>query len=172
MQFAVAICVPMGGTDTGLGHPPALLVALGRALALYGHRYCDRGRPVAGRAPLVSRRADLALLDDALREAVSGTGSVVFLVGEPGLGKTRLVHECRKRFMAWVGAGTGRLPLWLEGGSASYASSTPYGLYQQLLYGWTGAAPEEGEDVLRPGLERAMRPSSGAKSTTPACWPT
>ena len=118
---------------------------------------------LAGRAPLVGRHAELALLDDALREAVSGTGSVVFLVGEPGLGKTRLVHECRKRFMAWVGAGTGRLPLWLEGRSASYASSTPYGLYQQLLYGWTGAAPEEGEDALRPGLERAMKAIFGGE---------
>ena len=97
------------------------------------------------------------MLDDALREATSGTGSVVFMVGEPGLGKTRLVQECRKRFMAWVGAGTGRLPLWLEGRCASYASSTPYGLYQQLLSAWIGVAPEEGEEVLRPALERAMK---------------
>ena len=70
----------------------------------------------------------------------------LFVVGEPGLGKTRLVQECRRRFMAWVGAGTGRLPLWLEGRSASYESSTPYGLYQQLLSAWTGVAPEDGED--------------------------
>jgi DNA-binding SARP family transcriptional activator len=123
-----------------------------------------RGHPrLAGRAPLVGRNVELALLDDALRKAVSGTGSVVFLVGEPGLGKTRLVHECRKRFMAWVGAGTGRLPLWLEGRCASYASSTPYGLYQQLLSAWTGAAPEEGEGVLRPGLERAMKAIFGGQ---------
>ena len=82
------------------------------------------------------------MLDDALREATSGTGSVVFVVGEPGLGKTRLVQECRKRFMAWVGASTGRLPLWLEGRCASYASSTPYGLYQQLLSAWVGSLPK------------------------------
>jgi predicted ATPase len=79
------------------------------------------------------------------------------VVGEPGLGKTRLISECRKRFMAWVGAGSGRLPLWLEGRGASYASSTPYGLYQQLLSAWIGVAPEEGEDVRRPALERAMK---------------
>jgi class 3 adenylate cyclase/tetratricopeptide (TPR) repeat protein len=118
---------------------------------------------LAGRAPLVGRHAELALLDDALDEAVSGAGSVVFLVGEPGLGKTRLVHECRKRFMAWVGARTGRLPLWLEGRCASYASSTPYGLYQQLLFAWTGAVPEEGEDALRSGLERAMKAIFGGQ---------
>jgi DNA-binding SARP family transcriptional activator/tetratricopeptide (TPR) repeat protein len=118
---------------------------------------------LAGRAPLVGRQAELDMLDEALREATSGTGSVVFLVGEPGLGKTRLVQECRKRFMAWVGAGTGRLPLWLEGRCAPYASSTPYGLYQQLLSAWTGAALEEGEEVARPALERAMKAIFGGE---------
>ncbi len=96
-------------------------------------------------------------------QAISGTGSVVFVVGEPGLGKTRLVQECRKRFMAWVGAGTGRLPLWLEGRCASYASSTPYGLYQQLLSAWTGVALEEGDEVVRPALERAMKAVFGGE---------
>ncbi len=118
----------------------------------------SRGQRGLGRhARLVGREAELSALDEALRVAISGTGSVVFVVGEPGLGKTRLVQECRKRFMAWVGAGTGRLPLWLEGRCASYASSTPYGLYQQLLSAWTGVALEEGDEVVRPALERAMK---------------
>ena len=47
----------------------------------------------------------------------------MLIAGDPGLGKTRLVYECRKLFMAWVGAASGRLPLWLEGKAASYASS-------------------------------------------------
>ncbi len=120
-------------------------------------------RRLPSHAPLVGRQTELAVLDGALRESISGAGSVVFIVGEPGLGKTRLVQECRKRFMAWVGAGTGRLPLWLEGRCASYASSTPYGLYKQLLSAWVGAAPEEGEEVVRPALERAMKAIFGGQ---------
>ena len=104
------------------------------------------------------------MLDEAVRDATSGVGSVVFIVGDPGLGKTRLVQECRKRFMAWVGGATGRLPLWLEGRCASYASSTPYGLYQQLLYAWIGVVPEEGEKVVCPALEHAMRAVFGGES--------
>ena len=118
---------------------------------------------VAGHSPLVGRHAELSVLDAALREATTGTGSVSFIVGEPGLGKTRLVQECRKRFMAWVGTGTGRLPLWLEGRAASYASSTPYGLYQQLLSSWTGFALEEGEEAVRPALDRAMKAIFGGQ---------
>ncbi len=125
---------------------------------------------LAGHARLVGRQDEVAVLDKALRDAVSGpgsssgAGSVVFIVGDPGLGKTRLMQECRKRFMAWVGAGTGRLPLWLEGRCASYASSTPYGLYQQLLSSWVGVAPEEGEEVVRPALERAMKAVFGGQA--------
>ena len=130
-----------------------------RGLGRHGH--------LGGQAPLVGRRAELAVLDSALREAVGGRGSVMVLVGEAGLGKTRLVQECRKRFMAWVGAGTGRLPLWLEGRCASYASSTPYGLYQQLLAAWVGVAPDQDEAVVRPALERALGVVMGNKDLWP-----
>jgi adenylate cyclase len=112
---------------------------------------------VGARGPIVGRRTELAALDTALREAIAGRGGVVLLRGDPGLGKTRLIQECRKRFMAWVGARDGRLPLWLEGRSASYASATPYGLYQQLLAGWTGVAPDKPRPVARAALERALR---------------
>jgi class 3 adenylate cyclase len=129
------------------------------------HRPASRGQ--RGRSHLVGRGAELAVLDTALREAVGGAGSVVILVGEAGLGKTRLVQECRKRFMAWVGAGTGRLPLWLEGHSVSYASSTPYGLYQQLLAAWVGVAPDQEEAVMRPALEKALVALMGDKDLWP-----
>ncbi|MGD0639080.1 MAG: AAA family ATPase, partial [Nitrososphaerales archaeon] len=106
---------------------------------------------------------ELSRLEGALREALAGTGSAAFVIGEPGIGKTRLVQECRKRFMAWVGAGTGRLPLWLEGRCASFASTTPYGLYQQLLCAWVGVIPEEPEQVVRRALERAMKAVFGTE---------
>jgi class 3 adenylate cyclase len=64
-------------------------------------------RRLAGSAPLVGREEELEVLKDALREASAGNGGVVVVAGEPGLGKTRLVWECRKLFMAWVGGGVG-----------------------------------------------------------------
>ncbi len=122
---------------------------------------------LGGRGPLVGRQAELSVLDAALRQAEGGKGSVVVLVGEPGLGKTRLVQECRKRFMAWVGARSGRLPLWLEGRCASYASTTPYGLYQNLLASWMGVAPDQGEAVVGPALDRALTAVMGNKDLWP-----
>ena len=112
----------------------------------------------------MGRRAELAVLHDVLREATAGKGGVLLVAGDPGLGKTRLVSECRKLFMAWVGAASGRLPLWLEARATSYASSSPYGLYQQLLAAWVGVVPEEGDEVVRAALERAMKAVFGGKA--------
>ncbi|MBV9449291.1 MAG: AAA family ATPase [Streptosporangiaceae bacterium] len=116
---------------------------------------------LGGRGPLVGRGQELALLEGALRETITGHGSVVLLTGEPGLGKTRLVQECRRRFVAWASSHGGRLPLWLEGRSASYASATPYGLYQQVLASWLGVAPDQ-PDAVRPALEHALGNFTGS----------
>ena len=110
-------------------------------------------RPRARRGPLVGRQAELAALGTALREAVRGRGSVVLVTGDPGLGKTRLVQECRRR----APAGT----VWLEGRCASYASSTPYSLYQQLLANWAKVTTDQSERVIRPALERVLAPVGG-----------
>jgi DNA-binding SARP family transcriptional activator/tetratricopeptide (TPR) repeat protein len=106
-----------------------------------GHRLRPGG-------PLVGRQPELAALGTALREAARGHGSVVLVTGEPGLGKTRLVQECRRR--------AARGTRWLEGSSASYASSTPYGLYQQLLANWAGVTPDQPAAVTGPALERVL----------------
>ncbi len=139
-----------------LGTGPEALVAsyVVRPRARTGGFRGNRTR--SGHVPMTGRDEELSTLFGALRQTLRGTGCVATVVGEPGLGKTRLVQECRKRFTAWVGAGSGRLPLWLEGRCASYAASTPYGLYQQLLASWMGVVPDQGEEVLRRALARAM----------------
>jgi adenylate cyclase len=119
-------------------------------------RAADRRPRLGGQAPLAGRRTELRMLDIALREAVAGRGHVVVLTGEPGIGKTRLVQESRKRFIAWVGAGSARRPLWLEGRCASYASATPYGLYRQLIASWIGVALDEPPARIRAGLAAAL----------------
>lgn len=119
-----------------------------QATSLAGLRPVPAGRHflLGGQVPLAGRQAELAVLGTALRNLARGRGSVVLLTAEPGLGKTRLVHECRKRASG---------SLWLEGRGTSYAAATPYGLYQQVLASWLGVAPDQPEAVLRPALEAA-----------------
>ncbi|MGH9005294.1 MAG: AAA family ATPase, partial [Acidimicrobiia bacterium] len=60
------------------------------------------------RTPLIGREAELAGLRAALADAMSGTGSLVMVAGEPGIGKTRLTDELaaealRGRALVFVG---------------------------------------------------------------------
>ena len=54
------------------------------------------------------------------------------------------------------GAKRGRLPLWLEGRCASYASTTPYGLYQDLLASWAGVALDQSQLSVSAAIKRAV----------------
>jgi class 3 adenylate cyclase/tetratricopeptide (TPR) repeat protein len=53
-----------------------------------------RGR---GLTPLVGRRRELETLETSWREVSAGAVRAVCVLGEPGIGKSRLVHELRQR---------------------------------------------------------------------------
>jgi class 3 adenylate cyclase/tetratricopeptide (TPR) repeat protein len=72
-----------------------------------------------GLTPFVGRQAELAAMHVALEQAGTGHGQVVAVIGEPGVGKTRLFHEFThaSRTQGW---------LLLESSSTSYGKATPY----------------------------------------------
>src|SRR5438128_1981853 len=49
--------------------------------------------------PLTGRDTEVALLIDRWEQAQEGLGQVVLIVGEPGLGKSRLVHTIKQRIL-------------------------------------------------------------------------
>lgn len=56
------------------------------------------GRPVPAQvAPLVGREAELAALQQLVDQAADGTAACALLVGEPGIGKSRLAAELGRR---------------------------------------------------------------------------
>ena len=50
-----------------------------------------------GLTPLVGRERELAALEDLFREVRGGRGQIVFIAGEAGIGKSRLLLEFRHR---------------------------------------------------------------------------
>jgi pimeloyl-ACP methyl ester carboxylesterase len=52
-----------------------------------------QGRARLGLAPMVGRRAEQSLLRQLLRRSGCGSGQAVGIFGQPGVGKSRLVHE-------------------------------------------------------------------------------
>jgi class 3 adenylate cyclase/tetratricopeptide (TPR) repeat protein len=79
-----------------------------------------------GLTPFVGRQQELEALHQALARARTGHGQVVALMGEAGVGKSRLVHECvhSHRTEGW------RV---LESASVSYGKATPYFPVKDLL---------------------------------------
>jgi class 3 adenylate cyclase/tetratricopeptide (TPR) repeat protein len=72
-----------------------------------------------GLSPFVGRQPELEALQQALAHAGAGQGQVVALIGEPGVGKSRLVYEFLQSHhtQGW---------LRLESSSVSYGKATAY----------------------------------------------
>jgi adenylate cyclase len=86
----------------------------------------DSPRVRGGEARLVGRERELASVESALEEAREGSGLMIAVVGEPGIGKSRLALEIRRRAEA-----SGYTAAWTT--SRSYATGVPYHLVRQLV---------------------------------------
>jgi len=91
-----------------------------------------------GMTRFVGRQKELEQLQQALLHAKAGHGQIVGVMGEPGLGKSRLFYE-------FVGA-YGRTPLLvLEAYSVSYGKASPYLPLIELLKSYFQLQPQDDE---------------------------
>jgi predicted ATPase/class 3 adenylate cyclase len=74
---------------------------------------------VRGLTPLVGREPEIAVFKKLIEQTAAGRGQVLAMVGEAGMGKSRLVHEFTRHQLP---------PGWLvlEAASVSYGKATPY----------------------------------------------
>ncbi len=80
-------------------------------------------------APMIGRQAQMEALLAAAANLREGRGQVVSVMGEAGLGKSRLVSEFSQNLQAfWQ-----EPPIWLEGRSFSYETATPFAPFGDLL---------------------------------------
>src|SRR5439155_17997938 len=104
--------------------------------------------------PLVGREAELAIAHNAAEAVLAGTGGILFITGEAGIGKSRLAAELRA-FVEAADSAHGP-PRWLEGRCVSYGESLPYWPYRDILRDWLGVALQEPELRLRVALRREV----------------
>lgn len=98
-------------------------------------------RGVAGLAsPLVGRDVEVGRLLELLSQARGGHGSLAFLAGDAGLGKSRLVAELRARAEPQT--------VWQEARGVPYARTEPYHPWRQLF---SSGAPDMGAGMKRRG---------------------
>lgn len=96
-------------------------------------------------SPLVGRDREIGLLGDRLSDLAKGIGSVVAVVGEAGLGKSRLIAELRHRRDALPKP----QPVWRETRGISYGQSIPYFPWRQLGRQIVGADDMDAAPAVR-----------------------
>jgi len=82
-------------------------------------------------SPMVGRAAEMASLLNLCETVHAGLGRGVVVVGEPGLGKTRLIQEWHTTAIARL---AGVESQWFEGSCLSYGQGIAYHLIINLLY--------------------------------------
>src|SRR5262249_14722772 len=126
-----------------------LPVQLYRVIQPTAARRRTRGAATASQAPFVGREDEMRLLLSRCGRAREGEGQFALVVGEPGIGKSRLVEEFRARIKE-------EPHLWIDCAGEQFSANTPFHAVIQILdqgLGWRGDESKE-ERVVQ--LERSL----------------
>jgi class 3 adenylate cyclase len=141
----------------GKSEPVHLYRVLGQRIAVGKRRGLDR---VGLESAMVGRDRQLEQLTSLFAVVQAGRGRVCFLVGEPGIGKSRLLAEFRR----WATEAGRDQPdaraVWIEGRSVSYGRNLPYHLLIDLVRSMLaipfGAPEAEARERLDDGLAKLL----------------
>ncbi|MDO8485654.1 MAG: adenylate/guanylate cyclase domain-containing protein, partial [Candidatus Limnocylindrales bacterium] len=112
------------------------------------HDQPGSGRGVAGlTSSMVGRDEELAQLRGLVSAIRAGRGRAAVLLGEPGVGKSRLLRELRD----------GSDVRWVEARCASYGENVPYGLIGQLVAACLSLPPASSPTERLAALEARTR---------------
>ncbi|MHB8510524.1 MAG: adenylate/guanylate cyclase domain-containing protein, partial [Candidatus Dormibacteria bacterium] len=98
--------------------------------------------------PLVGREREMRLIEASLISAVQGRGGVVELVGNAGIGKSRLLHEMSRA--------CGAMGTWAAV-CQPYESATPYFAFREMLRTLLDVAPGGDLDATTELLHHRVR---------------
>jgi class 3 adenylate cyclase/tetratricopeptide (TPR) repeat protein len=121
-----------------------------RLIAISEARAALRASTAARTSTFVDRHSDLAILNNFLRQVESGRRQAVGIVGEPGIGKSRLLAEFRRQL------GDGRVT-WIEGRCVSYGTAIPYLLVLDLVRSNCGIVEIDTPEAIAEKVRSALK---------------
>lgn len=106
---------------------------------------------------LVGRDREFETLLTCLGRVQQGQGQIVSVIGEAGLGKSRLVTEAHQRIGGGaLDPGQGQNLAWIEGRAYSYGQAMSYALFRQIIRASAGIEPGEAEERAREKLRQKV----------------
>jgi class 3 adenylate cyclase len=112
-----------------------------------------------GLTPFLGRERELELLLDGLERAKSGRGQALAIMGEAGVGKSRLLYEFRK-------ATSNEDVLFLEGRCLSYSANVAYHPIIDLLKSTFDIQDADDDDGIREKVSRGLREQGTEEAST------
>jgi class 3 adenylate cyclase/tetratricopeptide (TPR) repeat protein len=114
-------------------------------------------------SPLVGRDREMEELRGAVEQAQSGGGRIVSLVGEAGLGKSRLVDETRAEWTRQRPEvpprdGSDIRRIWETWQCVSYDATRPYSQYRRMVAQIAGIEDTDAPDLVRGKLAATIEP--------------
>ncbi len=121
---------------------------------LLGERRKSVGAEKPGRAiSIVGRETERSLLADSLNRVLQGNGGIVSVIGEPGLGKTRLLAELRHRDDLQKGPSS---VMWLEGNTLCFGHGIGYRPFREILTQCAHISEDDNDDEAWSKLEACI----------------
>ena len=96
-------------------------------------------------APLIGRDSEIEVLRQVLAKLCQGSGAIVCLIGEAGIGKSRLIDELRGEWEKIAGS---EAP-WAVSHGVSYDTTRPYGLFMQRVLQIYGIEDNDSLETVR-----------------------
>lgn len=122
-----------------------------------------RGRGLEGHglsAPLIGREQELERIKSCMQRLYeSKEGGIVGIIGEAGLGKSRLVAEAKS-----FASSNSPSVLWLEAQTLSFGQTISYWPFQQILRGWADITEEDDADTSWSKMESCARALFGEET--------
>ena len=96
-------------------------------------------------APLIGRDSEISVMRQVLEKLGQGSGGIVCLIGEAGIGKSRLLDELHAEWEKIAGNGAP----WIVSHGVSYDTTRPYALFIQRVRQMYGVEDNDSLDLVR-----------------------
>lgn len=127
---------------------PVYLVKRAKPPRFRGYRRGVRGVETR----MVGREAELESLQGALEAAVrDARTSIVTVIGEAGVGKSRLIFEFEQRVARWS-----KSPMVFKGRASPQMATTPFSLLRDMLARWCSILQSDPAPEVRDKLEAGL----------------
>ena len=120
-----------------------------------------QARAARGLTPLVGRQNEVEVFNKLVEQTAAHRGQILAMVGEPGIGKSRLVHEFTRHQLS---------PAWLvlEAASVSYGRATPHLPLIEMLRRYFQITDRDGsENIQERVVTQVLELDNMLRDTTP-----